>query len=680
MAKNERFLSVDIGAAAIKMGEFEFDQTGGMRMINFAHREYEEEISEDNRIRVIEGVLRQMLLEANIHTSRTMLSISGQTALIRFGQLNNLKNDRKQIRQLAEFEATRNLPFPLDQISMDFQLIASNDDALDTMDVLSVVVKKDIVEQIVQAVRRVGLSPQLVDVAPVACYNAARANGLGGEGCVVLVSIGGRSTNLMFLEGNRFYARTIPIAGHSITQQIARKFSIGQPEAEELKRRHGFVARSEEDGGSETSGDVSKIVRQVMMRLFGEISRSISIYKTQQHGSDPVKVYLTGGSTILTYCDQFFAEKFALPVEYFNPLGCIALDSAIDRQRLSEVAHTFSEVVGLALRYSSTCPVEINLLPKEVASQQSLHYKKPYFVGSMFTLLVMFALIYLGMQEALKETKAQRAEYEQVQARYKPAYEEIKRAVGDAEGALGQVNDQKGFLLQRAKWPMILEEIFRARPDNVWIDSIEPVFGDLPAIEQMSIVEEEGSASGGADDMFSMGGMGGMGGGDSMSMSMDGGGDMFGGSTSNLPSLTTIGGVNIQAHTIRQKGDSFGVDPVLAREPAYPFEVPEKEDASEEVEEEAQYDDEGNEIIRSADPDYQDQSGELLFVRNLKKSQLFSAEEEYTGVVSIQKNEYLENGNDFQIQLKFNVLVEAYPWSQSTTSSGGMGGARGGMN
>ena len=176
MAKNERFLSVDIGAAAIKLGEFELDETGGMQMLSFAHREYEEEISEDNRIRVIEGVLRQMLLEADIHTSRTMLSISGQTALIRFGQLNNLKNDKKQIRQLAQFEATRNLPFALDQITMDFQLIATDEEAMDTMDVLSVVVKRDIVDQIVQAVRRVGLSPQLVDVAPVACYNAARAN------------------------------------------------------------------------------------------------------------------------------------------------------------------------------------------------------------------------------------------------------------------------------------------------------------------------------------------------------------------------------------------------------------------------------------------------------------------------------------------------------------------------
>ncbi len=671
MAKNERFLSVDIGAAAIKLGEFELDETGGMQMLSFAHREYEEEISEDNRIRVIEGVLRQMLLEADIHTSRTMLSISGQTALIRFGQLNNLKNDKKQIRQLAQFEATRNLPFALDQITMDFQLIATDEEAMDTMDVLSVVVKRDIVDQIVQAVRRVGLSPQLVDVAPVACYNAARANRLGDDGCVVLVSIGGRSTNLMFMEGNRFYARTIPIAGHSITQQIARKFSIGQPEAEELKRRHGFVAMADDGAATETTSDVSKIVRQVMLRLFGEITRSIAIYKTQQRGSDPVKVYLTGGSTILAYCDRFFADKFGLPVEYFNPLACIPLGPSIDRRRLSEVGHTFSEVVGLALRYSTICPVEINLLPKEVASQQSLVYKKPYFLGAMATLLLMFFLIDQSMVRANKETRKQLDAYKEVQAKYKPAYDEIKGAVGEAESAVAQVNDQNAFLMQRAKWPLILREIFRARPDNVWIDSIEPVFGDLPAIEQQSIVEEEGNLSGGADDMFSMGSMAGMG---ADSMSMDGG-DMFGsGMGSNLPSLTTIGGVTIIAHTIRQE-NAFGPDPVLAPEPDYPFEVPEKEAAGEDGEE---LDEEGNPVLRQNASENLDQSGELLFVRNLKKSRLFSSEEEYTGVVSIQKSEFLENGNDFEIQLKFNVLVEAYPWGDATSGTGAMGSR--GMN
>ncbi|MCQ2396652.1 MAG: type IV pilus assembly protein PilM [Lentisphaeria bacterium] len=675
MAKNERFLTVDIGATAIKLGEFEIDGNGAVQMTAFAHREYEEELSDDNRINVIEGVLRQMLLEADIHTRRTLLSVSGQTALIRFGQIANFKNDRKQIRQLAEFEAKRNIPFAQDEISLDFQLIAGNENEegmMDSLDVLSVVVKKDIVEQFIGAVREVGLLPILVDVAPVACYNAARANGLGEKGSVMIVSIGGRSTNLLFLEGNRFFARTIPIAGHTITQQIARKFSIGQPEAEELKRRHGFVAKTDDETGTEATSDVSKIVRNVMRRLYGEISRSISIYKAQQHGGDITKIYLTGGSTILTYCDQFFEEKFGLPVEYFNPLTCMMLNPSIDKQRLSEVAHTFSETIGLALRYTSTCPIEINLLPKEIAHQQSLVYKKPYFVASMVAILVMFFIIQESFKFSLGESNKQLDLYKTERAKFEPAYNEIKAAIGEADGALSQVEEVKTFLMQRAKWPLVIEEIFRAKPDNVWIDSITPIFGEVMPIEKTSIVEEESGAMSG--DMFGMGMEMGM-------MSMDGGmgmDGMMGGA--GLPSPTTIGGLSIIAHTISLYGNNVGRDPQLAAEPVYPFEVPEKSADEEGDETETAYDADGNEVeVAKKDDAHLDQSGNLLFLRNLKKSALFSDEEEFTATVSRQKSEMLENGSDFEIQLKFNLPLEAVPWSDAMNNEGGMGGRMGGM-
>ena len=126
MAKNERFLTVDIGATSIKLCEFEFDVAGQMVMTVFAYREYEEELSDETRMGVVEGVLRQMLMESNVRARRALVSLSGQSALIRFGKINVIKDDKKQIRQLAEFEAKHNIPFALDDISLDYQLIAGN--------------------------------------------------------------------------------------------------------------------------------------------------------------------------------------------------------------------------------------------------------------------------------------------------------------------------------------------------------------------------------------------------------------------------------------------------------------------------------------------------------------------------------------------------------------------------
>ena len=152
---------------------------------------------------------------------------------------------------------------------------------------------------------------------------------------------------------------------------------------------------------------------------------------------------------------------------------------------------------------------------------------------------------------------------------------------------------------------------------------------------------------------------------------MDMGSMMMGGSAG--PSLATIGGVIIEAHTIAAYGNNFGRDPKLAAEPKYPFEVPEKSEPEENTE--VALDEEGNEVTVPKDESHLDQSGDLLFVRNLKKSQLFSNEDEFTTTVTRQKSVYLENGADFEIQLKFNVVLEAYPWNE--VKEGGMGGGMG---
>lgn len=672
MAKNERFLSVDIGATSLKLCEFEFDKDGQMVMKVFAYREYEEELSSDTRMGVVEGVLRQMLLDNNVKARRTLVSLSGQSSLIRFGKINVVKEDRKQIRMLAEFEAKRNIPFAIDSITMDYQLIAGTPQETEdrTLEVMSVVIKREEVEQYTKAIRNVGLSPILIDVAPVACYNSARANFLGEDGCDLLISIGGRSTNLMFVEGERFFARTIPIAGHSITQQIAKEFNMGLPESEELKRHHGYVALGGNytDPSSETAANVSKLIRNVMSRLHGEISRSINIYRAQQRGSAPRKIYLTGGSSILTYCDTFFTEKFNVPVEYFNPFQVVNIDESVDRTRLSEVAHTFSEVIGLAGRYSRTCPIEINLLPRRIQRQQSFTSKKPYLVGVMASLLALTGMFTKGAATALNEAQQRAEMLHKERTKYEKDYKSITGAISDADSAVGKIDELKKFMAQRAVWPMIMEEIFRAKPDNVWIDSITPLYRPIQPVTAESVVNDPSGGSAGPGD-----GLGGMG---TLDMSGMGMGDLgMGGADSKGSGITktAIGGFYIVAHTVTIPGSpAMGEDPKLANEPQYPFDTPavQEEKKDEAVEGENQ---------QPQKPQPLDQSGENLFVRNLRKSKLFSADETITVLTSRKRNALFDNGADFEVQVKLEIPVEAFPW-RSAFQNGSVPGVHSGAS
>ena len=676
MAKNERFLTVDIGATSIKLGEFEIDAVGQLCMTVFAYREYEEELSEETRMGVVEGVLRQMLMESGVKARRTLVSLSGQSALLRFGRIANMKNDKKQIRQLAEFEAKRNLPFALEDICLDYQLIASNEQSEDdnTLDVMSVVLKRDLVEQFTQAIRNVGLRPLLIDLAPVACYNSARANGIGENGSSLVVSIGGRSTNLLFIEGDRFFARSIPIAGYSITQQIAKEFGIGLPEAEELKRHHGFVDLGKDtnvEGTSEAAAHIAKIIRNVMSRLHGEISRSINIYRSTQGGSTPTTIYLTGGSSILTYCDVFFSQKFDLKAEYFNPLTVISLAPSIDREQLSSVAHMFSEVIGLAVRYVRPCPVEINLLPRKVMRQQRLSSKKPYFVAAMLCLVAMMFVVQQGAKQAAAESKLRADKYTEVRNKLEPQFKTITGAISDAESAVSAVTTLNNFMLERTKWPLIIEEIFRAKPANVWIDNITPIMGNIAqVVESTVVVDTSGAGNGMGGDMMDMG--------MSASMEMDMGGMGGMGSGTQAISQMAIAGFDISAHTLAPKGIGMGVDPVLPPEPDYPFEVPEGESTSESSDATAEGEEgDGTEDGAPQGPKLFDQSGESLFVRNLQKSRLFSSDSSFTAMKTRRKSDFFDNGSDFDIQVKLEIPLEAFPWNFGSSSMGGRGAGMG---
>ncbi|NLG13014.1 MAG: type IV pilus assembly protein PilM [Lentisphaerae bacterium] len=506
MARDERILAIDIGAASIKLCEFEFDKGSSINLALFAYREYEEELSEGTRMNVVSGLLRQMLAEGGFRARKALISLSGQTALMRFSRLPVVSYDKKAIRQLAEFEATNNIPFPINEVIWDYQLIVSPE--AETIDVLSVVIKNEIVEQFTRAVMQVGLEPILVDVAPAACFNAARANGLGTDECVIIVNIGGRATNLLFAEGDRFFARNIPTAGNSITQQIAKEFGIGLPEAEELKRRHGFVALggAYAEPESETAASVSKIIRTVMARLHGEISRSINVYRAQQKGGKPVKMYLTGGSSTLNYCDKFFEEKLGIPVEYFNPFTVVNLLPSVDRARLGEVAHMFSETIGLGLRYGSQCPIEFSLVPAAIQRQQNLSKKKPFFVISGLTILLTLGAFWFSVDETRKLYDAANAKMEPIHLELDTKWKTITGPEGAASSQLSQFNALGDLMLQRARWASVYNEIYRLKPNNLWINSIKPIYSEVTPYEPETVDLPSAMAEGGMMGGGMMGG------------------------------------------------------------------------------------------------------------------------------------------------------------------------------
>src|SRR6266705_1734177 len=227
----------------------------------------------------------------------------------------------------------------------------------------------------------------------MALYNAFRYNYSDLSGCSLLVDIGARTTNLLFIEPAKLFSRSIPIGGSSITAAIAREFSEPFATAESRKKRDGFVSL----GGAYAEptdpevARVSKVVRSTMTRLHGELMRSISHYRGQQQGNPPERIFLCGGSAGMPYMREFFNEKLQLPVEFFNPLRNVAAAEPAPVAELPRSGHLLGEVVGLALRSVSSCPMELNLLSRNVVRRQELERRQPFFI--MAAACIILALL-----------------------------------------------------------------------------------------------------------------------------------------------------------------------------------------------------------------------------------------------------------------------------------------------
>jgi len=480
MAKSELILAIDVGADSLKMAEFTYPPTGGLILEKFACSEFGSDLREEEVIGTLKEALVSAFAEHAFTAKKVLLSISGQSAFIRFVKLPPIGEEEGRVKQVVEYEAKQNVPFPIEEVVWDYQLIGSSEDETE-IEVMFVVVKGDLITELTNTIEELGKEAVLVDVAPTACYNSSRANELGESECVMILNIGGRCSSLVFIDSGRFFVRNIPIAGHTVTQQISKEFGIPFGDAEELKRRHGFVALggAYEEPDSEVAATVSKIVRNVMTRLHGEINRSINVYRSQQKGTKPTKLYLAGGSSVMAFTPRFFSEKLKIPVEYFNPFQVVSLSPNIDRESLAEVAHMFSEVIGLGLRHATICPIEISLMPESLKRQHEIKQKTPFLYASAacVVLCLVITLGAISRQEQIEKNKAKEA---------KNVLNRTNQKLGKVQAEVrkkGRINREylaaKDILDERIAWFEVINELQQLLPDNMWLTKISP--GKAPA-------------------------------------------------------------------------------------------------------------------------------------------------------------------------------------------------------
>jgi hypothetical protein len=216
----------------------------------------------------------------------------------------------------------------------------------------------------------------------------------------------------------------------------------------------------------------------------------------------------------MPYTAQFFAEKLNVPVEYFNPLRNVQIDPGINLEELARSAHSMGEVVGLALRNLAHCPVELNLMPDSTLKWQAFNQKKPYFIASVFSLVIgVLAIGFLfdklaGVKnDQLTQIQPKLEEAKRKDQEFTRAYHtDLKKAKQDADQLVGWMQD-------RFYWSDVLAELrailiraeektkasYRAET-GIWIEqltTVSPVATDPNAMIANPIAPTAGPAPSG---------------------------------------------------------------------------------------------------------------------------------------------------------------------------------------
>lgn len=485
-SSKNRVLALNVGASKLAIAEFSTGKSDIPELINYGIGQLGVEPEKDlDSSAYIVSTIRDVMHRNNIKPAPLLMTVSGQAVFPRYVKLPPVAPDK--IVEIVKYEAEQNVPFPIEEVVWDYQLISVDEDG--GMNVMLAAVKIENVRRLTDCVQAAGLEPEIVDVATMALYNTVRYNYPDLDGCTMVLDIGARSSNLIFVEKDRIFSRSIPVAGNAITQELMKEFDLSFKDAEEMKLANAFVAFGGVSAGpeGEIADRVSKIVRNVITRLHAEVNRSINFYRSQQGGQAPELVLLTGGSSIIPHTDTFFKEKLKVEVECLNPFMNITVGGGVSSERVAADMHLLGEVAGLALRKALKCPVEINLLPPDLVATEVFRKRQPFFALAAvgLVLILLSWMVYTYRTRAVRKKCVERADQRIAELHKTSA--DLRKVTEEKKAVQTKADSVLGVIALRTQWIEIIDAVHSCMLDGMWLTSIQPVINSSNQIAQVEI-------------------------------------------------------------------------------------------------------------------------------------------------------------------------------------------------
>ncbi len=351
---------IDIGESAIKAVKMarvrDYLEIIRVDMIPIGPPGGAEESTVDRETLLI-AALEEFVRRHDPSDSRVIASIQGRNTFCKLITLPPV--EPKRIPEIVRFEVKQQIPFRIEDIVWDYVQCKKDYAPGEEIEVNLVAIRKEIVENFVETFAQAGIRLDGLQATPLALYNLVKYE-LAPEGNVVVIDVGARLTDLVIVEGERFWPRTLGIAGKHITKALEDKFEIPPAEAESLKLSAADSKHYQKIFG---------VVRPVLKDLVTEIHRTIGYYKSLSKDVTFDKVIFLGNGTKLAGFEKFFGENLPYRIEVVQGLKNIRVSRRLNLKALKGYLPGFGVAIGLAIHGLREGRLRVNLLPDEISGK-----------------------------------------------------------------------------------------------------------------------------------------------------------------------------------------------------------------------------------------------------------------------------------------------------------------------
>jgi len=348
--KTPAMLGLDISSTAVKLLELsQHSGRGGLRyrVESYAVEPLPPNAVVEKNVANIEAVgesVRKVIKRAGTRTKHAAVAVSGSAVITKVISLPASLSEREMEAQI-ELEADQYIPYPLDEVNLDFQVLGPSGKNAELVDVLLAASRSENVDDRVAALEIAGLTCELVDIEAYAmeraCSQLSEQWPNNGEGIVVAVAdIGATTTTMDVLYDNSvIYTREQNFGGRQLTEEIQRRYGLSMEEAGMAKRQGGLP-----------DNYVPEVLDPFREAMVQQVNRSIQFFYSSSNYNNVDLVVLAGGCAAVSGIDDLVQERLGIETMIANPLANMSVGPKVKPQALSNDAPAMMIACGLALR------------------------------------------------------------------------------------------------------------------------------------------------------------------------------------------------------------------------------------------------------------------------------------------------------------------------------------------